>query len=89
MWTLWLADTCLCFDEQPLSFAAGDTGGESGGGDEVVPRDVYPAVQQPEQALGASVSGALQGAGGGRRVGRLFFDGGGLYPPESGAGETV
>ena len=43
MWPLRLADTRLRVDGESLPSAAGDAGGEPGGGNEVVAGDVYAA----------------------------------------------
>src|SRR5690349_8879242 len=83
-----LANPCLCADGQSLPFAGGNPGSESGGGDEMVARNLYATFQRTAQSFWSFVPGALQGGDRGWGGGRLFSSGQHLYSFESGAGQA-
>ena len=61
---------CVCFDDESLPSASGDSGGEFVYGDGVVPECLYAPDQHASPVVGASLWRALQGdrGGGGKLV---------------------
>ena len=76
--------SCVCSDDQPLPFVAGDAGGESLEGNGMAAKRVYATDQCEAQALGARLWRTLQVGCRGARP--LFLGADGLHTSQSGEG---
>jgi hypothetical protein len=82
-------DSLVRADDQSLSFAVGDAGGESGGRDAVVSERVHATGEPSSRRERTFVSGPLQGCAGRSGGCRGVFAGKRLYPSEPGSGGTA
>ena len=82
-------DSCLCVDGESLSPLAGDAGAQSCGGDEMVSRDLYAALQPATSRKRALVPRPVQGHSGGSGGRRILQGAERLHPPQSGPGRVA